>query len=178
MVTLLVGIGECRFSSRSDCRLVSYALGSCIGLSAWDPETKTGGMLHCMLPDSGMNSLRAANNPGVFADTGLIMLLRGCEKMGASRSGLILHAIGAAGMLDNSRHFDVGNRNAQSLKSALQKEGLRLGAELLGGGVSRSISLEVASGKVTVREGATPWRELPARRAFAGRFLRVPGESA
>ena len=178
MVSLLVGIGECRFSSRGDCRLISYALGSCIAVSAWDPVAKVAGMLHCMLPDSGMNSLRAENNPGVYADTGLRVLLEGCEKLGASRRRLVLHAVGAARMLDNSSHFDVGNRNARSLKAALQKEGLRLGAELLGGAVSRSVTLEISSGIVTVREGASPWRELAATRPFVARPFRPSGASA
>ena len=32
--------------------LISYGLGSCIGLSLYDPTAKVGGLLHYMLPDS------------------------------------------------------------------------------------------------------------------------------
>ena len=113
-----------------------------------------------MLPDSGLNAPKASSNPGTFADTGLKMLIAGCEAMGSPRRRLVLQAVGAAGMFDNSAHFDVGNRNIASLRSLLQKENMRLSAELLGGTRSRSMSLELATGVVTVREAAEPWREL------------------
>lgn len=161
MTSLLVGIGECRFADKAEYRLLCYGLGSCIGVAAWDPVTRSGGLLHYMLPDSGLSAPKASSNPGLFADTGLKMLLTGCEAMGSSRRRLVLHAVGAARMFDNSAHFDVGNRNIASLRSLLRKEHMRLNGELLGGTRSRSMSLELGTGVVTVREAADPWRELP-----------------
>ena len=53
--------------------LISYGLGSCIGISLYDPQTKIGGLLHIMLPDSSQS--RATDNPAKFADTGIPLML-------------------------------------------------------------------------------------------------------
>lgn len=164
-VTTIVGIGECRVSSRADGRLITYALGSCIALVAWDPVTKVGGMVHFLLPDSSLSSVRGNANPGLFADTGIPMLIRDCVDKGGTRERLVLRAAGGAHVLDNGDHFDIGNRNHTSMRKALWKAGLFLQGEATGGVVSRTVSLDVATGTMMIREGASPWRELPARRA-------------
>ena len=49
--------------------LITVGLGSCIGLTLYDPIMKIGGMVHYMLPDSRI----VANNTNIakFADTGI-----------------------------------------------------------------------------------------------------------
>jgi chemotaxis protein CheD len=167
MTTLIVGIGECRVSNREDGRLITYALGSCIGLSAWDPVSKVGGLLHFLLPDSTMTTVRGGSNPGLFADTGVPLLIRSCVQSGAVAQRLVLRAAGGASVLENGHHFDIGNRNHMSMRKALWKAGLFLRGEATGGTTSRTVSLEIASGTMLVREGALPWRELVARTSVA-----------
>ncbi len=55
--------------------LATYALGSCIGLSVYDPKAAVGGLLHYMLPDSAIDPARSRQNPYMFADTGIPKLL-------------------------------------------------------------------------------------------------------
>ena len=64
MKDLIVGISDCQVCADEGGELVTYALGSCIAVSAWDPYRKVGGLLHFMLPDSGLDSRRAAESPG------------------------------------------------------------------------------------------------------------------
>ena len=76
MRQLIVGIGDCKLSTDPESNLVTYGLGSCIGITLYDPLTRVGGMLHYMLPDSsimahdvGLNPTRAAVLD-VFAEWG------------------------------------------------------------------------------------------------------------
>jgi chemotaxis protein CheD len=164
---MIVGIGECRVSSDVRARLITYALGSCIAVVAWDPIVKVGGLLHFLLPDSTSGTLRGAANPGLFADTGIPLLLEKCLNHGAARDRLMLRAAGGAKVLDSAGQFDIGNRNHSSMRKSLSKAGLFLHAEATGGVESRSVSLEIATGTMLVREGSAPWRELTARRRFS-----------
>lgn len=167
MVTTIVGIGECRVCARNDGRLITYALGSCIAVVAWDPVVRVGGLLHFLLPDSALGTVRGSGNPGLFADTGIPMLLKSCFESGAARERLVLRAAGGARVLDNGGHFDIGNRNHTSMRKALWKAGMLLQGEATGGTESRTVSLDVATGTMMIREGATPWRELAARKGAA-----------
>ena len=51
-----------RCPDRPDEVLVTYSLGSCIGLSLYDPVARVGGLLHAMLPLSSLDPVKAAAN--------------------------------------------------------------------------------------------------------------------
>ncbi len=171
----VVGIGECRAINSPGGKLITYALGSCIAVVAWDPLTKTGGLLHLMLPDSALDSVRGKNNPALFADTGIPHLIECCMKLGASRSRLVLRAAGGAKVLEQNGMFDIGNRNHISMRKALWKAGLFLQGEDTGGTLARTVSLELNEGLMMIREGGAPWRELPARRKATAAAAEVAG---
>ncbi len=67
-----VGIGDMKFA-RGDNVVITYALGSCIGITFYDPLIKLGGLLHVMLP-----ARVDPNDPKVFkyADSGIRETLR------------------------------------------------------------------------------------------------------
>ena len=67
--------------------LISYGLGSCIGISLYDPQLKVGGLLHIMLPDS----TQIKNNSVIakFADTGIKKLYDDMIKAGANKSRIV-----------------------------------------------------------------------------------------
>ena len=56
--------------------LVTYALGSCIGLCFHDPRLKLGALLHIMLP---INMETGRTHPLKYADTGIRETLRQME---------------------------------------------------------------------------------------------------
>jgi chemotaxis protein CheD len=71
MNTLVVGVGDCLVSKDPQGLLVTYALGSCIAILIHDPVAGVGGLLHYMLPESSIDSLKAQQRPFMYADTGL-----------------------------------------------------------------------------------------------------------
>ena len=59
MSEIVVGIADMKCSNNLDDILITYALGSCIGIAIYDPSVKVGGLLHYMLPDSNLDKEKA-----------------------------------------------------------------------------------------------------------------------
>ncbi len=149
----LIRVGMADYKvGRAPSVLISYGLGSCIGISLYDPQTKIGGLLHIMLPDS--NQARASDNPAKFADTGLPLMLNDVIAMGASKSRLVAKIAGGAQMFAFSNATDimrVGTRNADTVKKILQRMGIRLIAEDTGGNYGRTVQIDLSNGVYKVK---------------------------
>lgn len=160
---IAVGVGDCKVSAQSGESLVTYGLGSCIGVAIWDPATRVAGLLHFMLPESSTDPAKAANNPYLYADTGIPLLFKSAYKLGAEKKRLIVRVAGGAQVLDGDGVFNIGKRNYLSLKKIFWKAGVMIHAEETGGSVSRTLRLEVETGKLTVQEAGAEARELSSR---------------
>ena len=76
MSELIVGISDLKVSNNPGDVLITYALGSCIGVAVFDPKARVGGLLHFMLPDSTLDANKAKTTPAMFADTGIIAFVQ------------------------------------------------------------------------------------------------------
>jgi chemotaxis protein CheD len=168
MEQIVVGISDCRVGDANGQVLTTYALGSCIGLAVHDAEAGVGGLLHFMLPDSSIDPAGARENPCKFADTGIPLLLAEAYRRGALKRRLVVTAAGGAQMLDPQNFFDIGRRNYQAMRKLLWKAGLLLHAEAIGGDRSRTVRLEIGSGRFWLQEAAGERRELIAGRPGKG----------
>jgi chemotaxis protein CheD len=148
MNAIVVGVGECGVSNDPQSILVTYALGSCIGLVIHDPVTHVGGLLHFMLPESNIDPEKAARSPYVFADTGIPLLFRRSYELGAVKERLVVRAAGGAEVLDTGGVFRIGARNRQAMRRILWRAGVMIRGEATGGPVSRTIRLDVSDGRV------------------------------
>lgn len=153
MAEVVVGIADCRVGNVPGQVLVTYALGSCIGLTVYDPSAEVGGLLHFMLPDSTIDSARGRDNPYMFADTGIPLLLQAVYGQGATKRRLVAQAVGGAQMMDPQNVFEIGKRNYQALRRILWKSGILLQSEAVGGVQSRTVRLEIGTGRVWLQEG-------------------------
>jgi chemotaxis protein CheD len=154
-------MADCRISDAPGQVLATHGLGSCIGLLVHDPKTAVGGLLHFMLPDSGIDPARARENPYIFADTGIPLLLDQVCGRGASKRRLIVHAVGGAQMMDQECVFEIGKRNYLATRRILWNAGVLLHSEAVGGVSSRTVRLEIGSGKVCLQEAGTQRELLP-----------------
>ncbi len=130
--------------------LVTYALGSCIAVTVYDPEKKVGGMLHFMLSSSRTNPDKAKQNPAMFGDVGVPALFRQAYDLGASKDRLVVCAAGGAEVLEDNGHFKVGSRNRTMLRKMFWKNNILLAADDTGGSVSRTMRMDLETGRVTV----------------------------
>jgi chemotaxis protein CheD len=131
--------------------LSTYALGSCIGVIAYDPFTKVGGILHLMLPDSSISPDKAAQQPAMFANTGLPLLFRAMIGLKADRHRMNVLVAGGAGMLSGSDPFKIGERNTDVTLLLLKKNGIRVSHQEVGGTINRTLHLEISSGCVSLK---------------------------
>jgi len=152
-VLRIVGISEMYISSEPDDIIITYSLGSCIGVSIYDQKLKIGGMVHCMLPLSKIDPNKALEKPCMFTDTGISCLLQNFLNMGSSRANLIIKTAGAASMLDEKNIFKIGERNYTVLKKIMWKNDLQIKAEDVKGTASRTMLLYMNSGKTTIKSG-------------------------
>ena len=147
---ITIGIADMKMA-KGEGMLVTYALGSCIGICLHDPLLKLGALIHIMLP---VNMEAGRKNPMKYADTGIRETLKEMEAKGASRARMTAKIAGGAMMFKDGGSGSLGNigqRNIESVRLNLKKEGIRLLKEDVGGSVARTLLFDVNSGLGCVR---------------------------
>lgn len=156
---LKVGIGDMKFA-RGDGIIITYALGSCIGITLYDPAIRLGGLLHIMLP-----ARTDPNDPKIYkyADSGLHEMIRKLSAFGMVKSRTVVKIAGGAKMFEIRGNMDFGNigqRNAAMVKKILMEERMRISAEDTGGTSARTMLLNVGNGDVIIRTAGKPEKHL------------------
>ena len=160
MNRIVIGVADLKISSNIEDMLITYALGSCIAVAVYDPMVKVGGLLHFMLPDSKLDLNKAKAAPAMFADTGIPLLFKSCYRLGAKKRRMIVKVAGGASSTDNSNYFRVGQKNITALRKIFWKNNVLIDGEDTGGGHNRTVSLDIFSGKVVVKNSSGVWKEL------------------
>ncbi len=158
-MTHTVGISEMKVSSKPDDIIVTYSLGSCVGITIYDPELRVGGMAHCMLPISRLDPQKAKENPIMFTDTGVPALIQAVMDMGGSRRRLVAKVAGGASPLNDNGMFKIGERNYTVVRKVLWKNDILIASEDVGGTAARTLYLFLDTGRTVIRSGGVE-REL------------------
>jgi len=132
--------------------ITTLGLGSCVGVTLYDPKNKVAGLAHVMLPSSV--EIRNNSNKAKFADTALEVLLDKMIRAGARKQNLVAKMAGGAQMFNFSSKNDVlkiGERNAIASKKKLKEMGIRIIAEDTGGNYGRTIELDANNGELFIK---------------------------
>lgn len=149
-----------KIASQGEDTIVTHALGSCLGITIYDPVAQVGGMLHVMLPSSEINPDKAKANPYMFVDTGVPAFFRAMYDSGALKGRLVVKVAGGANVqAGGTDRFAIGKRNMIMLRKLLWKNGVLIESEEVGGSIARTMHLEVGSGRVWIESDGTK-REL------------------
>ncbi len=151
LLNLVVGIADLKVGRGTNQTITTHALGSCIGLTIYDPSTAVGGLLHFMLPAPRDEAHASTRGPAMFASTGVPVLFTEAYRQGASKERLIVCAAGAAELMMSDSDFQIGRRNRTMMRKLFWKNGVTLAAEDLGGADARTLSLDLSDGTVRVR---------------------------
>lgn len=143
----IVGMSDMQTSKNPGDLLITYSLGSCVGITIFDAEVRVGGMIHCMLPLSKTDKAKAMAKPAMFVDTGIPLLFKSLFKLGATKSRMIIRVAGCAQMLNDDTLFRIGKRNYTVMKKLLWKNDLLIQSEHVGGSLSRTLSLDMENGR-------------------------------
>lgn len=141
--------------------LTTLGLGSCIGLTLYDPVAKVGGMVHYMLPDS--TKLKNNENIAKFGDTGIKELLRRVIAAGAVQRRIVAKIAGGARMFEVSGLSSVGNvgdRNAEQAKAMLKELKIPLVAEDTGLNYGRTVILDCETGDFIIKAVGKPLKTI------------------
>lgn len=152
---IVVGIADMKMVCGQG-TIVTYALGSCIGICLYDPGIKLGAMIHIMLP---LNMEAGRKNTMKYADTGIRDTIKQMESKGALRSRIVAKIAGGAKMFEVTGGSSLGNigiRNIESVHMNLKREGIRILKEDVGGSVARTLLFDVSTGTGYIRSYGKP----------------------
>lgn len=147
---ITIGIADLNVGRDNDI-LVTYALGSCVGICLYDSDKKIGGLAHIMLPLSTEAS-SPADNKRRYADTGIAELVQIMTMKGANTSRMTAKIAGGAQMFSvSSSVFNIGERNVTAVKQILANYRIRLLAEETGANFGRTVFFHTNNGIMEVR---------------------------
>ncbi len=147
----IVGVSDMKISNNPEEILVTYSLGSCIGVVIYDPIVKVGGLLHYMLPDSTIDSAKAKKNPYMFCDKGIPGLFKESYSKGATKKNIRIYVFGGAQVLDQANFFNIGKRNYSALRKMFFKNNVVITYEDVGGSVNRTVRLKISTGDIYIK---------------------------
>jgi chemotaxis protein CheD len=134
-------------------RIITMALGSCLGIVMYDPETKTGALAHAMHPRR--ERVKNNMNRAKFVDSVIPLLLERMLQWGARRERIVAKIFGGARMFDGFTGcrgiLQIGDENIVAAREVLNEFGIPLVAECVGGQAGRTICLDLSDGSVLVR---------------------------
>ena len=147
----IVGVADMKVVKDPEDVLITYSLGSCLGVSVYDPECRVGGLVHTMLPLSRDDRKKAKENPYMYTDTGVSALLKEVYRLGGRRKNLVLKVAGGASMFNDNGRFRIGERNFTVLRKILWKNEIIIKNKEVGGTIPRTMVLYLDSGKTCIK---------------------------
>lgn len=150
---VVVPLGEMRVCDQPEQLLITYALGSCLGVSVYDPVARVGGLLHAMLPKADADEQKAVERPGLYVASGIPALFRACYSAGGRKDRLIVRIAGAGRITGAEQdHFEIGKRNLLMARQLFWHNNVFVRGQDVGGTESRTMSLHLGSGEVVIRK--------------------------
>ncbi|OGF48891.1 MAG: hypothetical protein A2044_03270 [Candidatus Firestonebacteria bacterium GWA2_43_8] len=153
---IVVDVADMKLSKSKSDVIITYSLGSCLGLVAYDQVNCIGGILHSMLPVAKDKS-EADTNPYKFVDTGVTYFFNKLFEAGAEKRNLVVKAAGCSNIINQGTvdMFNIGERNYLILRKILWKNDIFIASEEVGGNIPRTVQLEIMTGKVSIKNAGT-----------------------
>lgn len=146
----IIGIGEMAISNNTNDKIKTFALASCVGITAYSLQRKVGGIIHIALPNpSRIEDIDTRSC--YYASTGLPLFInKMCRDYGCAKTELIISIFGGANSIMKRDAFNVGQKNLEITKKILNEMNLRINFSETGENVSRTIELNVATGAIDI----------------------------
>lgn len=147
---LFVSVADMRQTKARNAVISTLGLGSCLGITCYEPVSKIGGLLHAMLPDSRKHH-STESNPAMYLDLGVPALIESLVHLGADLRQLEFKVFGGAQILESNEYFSIGRQNVQMMEQLITRYRLKVKVWDVGGQCNRSIELYLDTGRVLVR---------------------------
>lgn len=145
--------------ARDSGTIITYALGSCVGICLYDPILHIGSLTHILLP---LNMEAGRDHVFKYADTGIREALKQMTAKGSARARIVAKIAGGAKMFELSGGTigSIGLRNVDSVRMTLKKEGIRILGEDVGGTFARTLLFDLSTGQACIRSYGRPEKAL------------------
>lgn len=150
-MNIVVGVSDMKASNDPKGTLITYSLGSCIGIAVYDRLVKAGGLLHFMLPESSLDPDKAAVRPFMFADSGIPLLFKSVYSLGGEKRRMRVIMVGGGQVLDQKGFFNIGKRNEMAVRKIFHRNNVVVDYADTGGNVNRTIRLDIATGEIRLK---------------------------
>jgi chemotaxis protein CheD len=147
----IVGVADFKVSNDANAIITTYALGSCLGITFYEPNRKIGAMLHAMLPSSTLHAGRKDLRLPMFIDTGVREVLKELHKFGIAPHTLECKAFGAAQVLNADKYFRIGEKNVTAFQEMSTRLGMNVSLWEVGGQLNRTIRFHLMTGQVSLK---------------------------
>ncbi len=126
-------------------------LATCLGVALYDATTKTGGLIHILLPEPP--GFSETEFPEKYASTGIPLLIGELIRLGVKQENLRACIAGGALVGPVSRQdvdLDIGGRSADIAVSILESAGVKIAKSETGGFFTCTLELNMATGETTI----------------------------
>ncbi len=158
-MNIVVGVADMKVSNDPNDILVTYSLGSCIGIAVHDPVARVGGILHFMLPGSELDRDKAKQKPFMFADTGIPRLFKSAYELGAKKNRMRVVVVGGSQVLDQHGFFNIGKRNQMAVRKIFHRNNVVIDYSDVGGNSNRTLRLVVKDGQTNLKVSGKSGRD-------------------
>ena len=128
-------------------------VGSCIGLCLWDSKRHIGAMVHIMMPEKENDKEAPA---GKYADTAIPELIKILCNSGAQLKDTVAKLSGGASMFGTASipkgNTSIGLKNHDAVRKHLEKAGIPIVFEDIGGTAGRNILFDCSTGEVIIKD--------------------------
>jgi chemotaxis protein CheD len=150
-MNIVVGVSDMKASKDPRGSLITYSLGSCIGIAIYDPLVKAGGLVHFMLPESSLDPEKAAQRPFMFADTAIPHLFKAVYAFGGEKRRMRVIVVGGSQVMDQNGFFNIGKRNEMAVRKIFHRNNVVIDYADTGGNSNRTIRMSIANGETRIK---------------------------
>lgn len=141
--------------------IITVGLGSCVGITLYDPLVRVGGMTHILLSNSRNFKNQGSINHAKFADTAIPLLVRKIESLGGRKNRLSAKIAGGSQLFSFQKtNFTIGEDNISAVREVLEKSSIPIRGEDVRGSYGRTMRLFIDTGKVIVSTVGKEEKEL------------------
>ncbi len=141
--------------------IIETILGSCVSVTMWHMESRTGGMCHALLPvcRDKDHCTSPCKQCGRFVECAIKQLLKSFDLLNIKRSDIEVKIFGGAETmsygLDAASHASVGKLNVLSALAIIESNRLKLKASDTGGSQGRKLFFHTGTGVVYLKRLST-----------------------
>lgn len=150
---IAVGVAQFRVG-HAPAKMMTLALGSCLGVVLYESTSRVGGLAHAMHPHR--ERVKNNANRAKFVDSVIPIIVDRMVRWGARRERIVAKLFGGARMFESycgcAGVMQIGDENVAAARRELGAMDIPIVGECVGGTHGRTIVFDLATGAVTVRD--------------------------